>query len=68
MCHASKVFIWYTVIQTFRNKAELLVPNRKMLKPQNIKLNFTSTVKLKLLSQHWTKKEMNSFSKETLQI
>jgi len=41
MCHASKVFIQYTVIQTLRNKAELLGPNRKMLKLENIKLYFT---------------------------
>lgn len=40
MHHASKVFMQCTVIYTLGNKAQLLEPNREMLKPQNINLNF----------------------------
>lgn len=67
MCHASKVFIQCTVIYTLGNKAQLLEPNRNMLKPQNINLNFKDH-RVKLIKSTLDKERNNSFSKETLHI
>lgn len=67
MCHASKVFIQCTVIYTLGNKAQLLEPNRNMLKPQNINLNFKDH-RVKPIKSTLDKERNNSFSKETLHI
>lgn len=67
MCHASKVFMQCTVIYTLGNKAQLLEPNKKMLKPQNINLDLKDC-QVKPIKSTLDKEGNNSFSQETLHI